>query len=182
MGTCGSASKLSDDDSKVVCFVGLNNSGKSHIIHSLLNEGMYDEYVSVSTCLADYHELPLGSTYLKLIDTGGQGRYRCNWIKFIDQSDAVIFVIDKTDHERMSVVKDEIQPILQQCANKNKPCLIMANKCDLDRSLSISNIEAITQASKSLCNYKIIESSAKNGDGLKTGKEWIIKQIRGIID
>lgn len=55
--------------------------------------------------------LPTNKTAL-IYDCSGQGRYRDGWSIFFPEIDCLIYVIDSTDIERMSIVKENLEIIL----------------------------------------------------------------------
>ena len=79
----------------IVTFIGLDNSGKSNIVHKLVSTDG-SEYVPVPTAGCEFYNL--SSSGLKIVDMGGIGKYRDQWPSYIKQSDGVVFVIDKSDH------------------------------------------------------------------------------------
>lgn len=161
---------------QTICFIGLDNSGKSRIIHELTNPGK--PYVSIPTAGADYHELLLGSSYLRIFDMGGIGKYRELWPQFIEQSDGVVFVIDKTDYKRMSRVREEIGEIYTLCKSLQLPLLILANKMDENKELKVSDITSITQVTQAHVEYAVKECSAKTGEGLIDARDWLIQKMK----
>lgn len=173
---CNMSVDVKGENYFTVTFVGLDNAGKSHIVHKLVNtEGQ--DYKSLSTAGCDYKELNMGSTYIRIYDCGGLGKYRELWSTYIRQSDGVVFVIDKSDHVRMSRVREEIQDVMQLCNSLNLPLLILANKTDKDKQLRIDDIASITQAPQARITYSIKECCAVTGEGLNAGRDWIMQSM-----
>jgi len=175
---CNLSVEDSPDFSSTVCFLGLDGSGKSEIVYNLVNTEPSKKYVPVSTAGVEYHELPIGSTYLKIYDCGGMGKYRELWPQFIRQSDGVVFVIDRSDKERMSRVREEIEEVMGLCNALSLPLLIFANKSDIDSTLKTQEINQITRASTARIEYTIKECSAKTGDGLSSGRDWLLQHLK----
>ena len=175
---CNLSVEADIDVSNVVTFVGLDGSGKSEIIFSLVNKDPNKKYIPISTAGLEYHELSMGSTYLKIYDCGGTGRYRDLWDQFIRQSDGVVFVIDKTDLDRMGRVREEIESVITICNSFSIPLLIFAHKTDLNSTLTKLDIESITRINIARIQYNIIESSTKNGNGLIAGRDWILQNLK----
>ena len=47
-----------------------------------------------------------------MYDCSGQGRHRENWKMFYSEVDVVVMVIDASDADRLSVVKEHIEDII----------------------------------------------------------------------
>ena len=62
------------------------------------------------------------------------------WRHYYQNSDALIFVIDSNDRDRLSECKDELWRFLQEDELKDSVLLIMANKQDLPNALSTQEI------------------------------------------
>lgn len=162
------------DTSFTVTIVGLDNSGKSHIVHKLTNtDGT--EYVPVPTAGCEFYNL--SSSSLKIIDMGGIGKYRDQWPSYIKQSDGVVFVIDKSDHIRMSRVREEIADVLELVSKLSIPILILANKSDIDQNLNEQDIASICQISQFHVQYDIKLCSAKTGEGISQGRDWLMSHM-----
>lgn len=74
-------------------------------------------------------------------DVGGQTSIRRYWKGYYPNTRALVFVIDSSDKERMSIVKEEMFLLLQEDDLKNVPLLIMANKQDVEGCLSDQEVE-----------------------------------------
>lgn len=172
---CSSSQQESTKNASTICFLGLDGAGKSHIVHRILNNDSKD-YIPISTPASEYYEIP--EYNLRLFDVGGLGKYRELWIQIVKQSDGVVFVIDKTDHVRMSRVREEISEVLTECANLSIPILILANKCDLDKTLNENDISSITQISQFHVEYAIKDCSAVTGEGITSGRDWIMQHVK----
>jgi ADP-ribosylation factor-like protein 1 len=58
------------------------------------------------------------------------------WRCYYPGTNAVIFVIDSTDKERIDTVKQELYFVLEEEELKNAPFVILANKQDLKGAMS----------------------------------------------
>ena len=75
---------------------------------------------------------------LTLWDVGGQARKL--WKHYYDKVDGLIFVIDSSDKERLSIVKEELMKIMIEPGLEKVPVLIMCNKQDLEDAASEDEI------------------------------------------
>lgn len=62
-------------------------------------------------------------------DVGGQAVRL--WKHYFDNIDAIIYVVDSTDKERLAKAKNELHRISQDSGLANVPYMIMLNKIDL---------------------------------------------------
>lgn len=175
---CGLSVENDQGFNRTVAFIGLDNSGKSRIVYNLVNTDQSQEYVPICTAGAAFYEIQMGGSSFRIYDVGGLGRYREQWPYYISQSDAVCFVIDKSDKDRLGRVREEITEVLKLCAQKSLPLLILSNKTDLDKEITISDIQSITQVGASRIEYTIKECCAVTGDGINAGREWLMSHIK----
>ncbi|CAD5116962.1 DgyrCDS5801 [Dimorphilus gyrociliatus] len=120
--------------SKRILVLGLDNSGKSTIIHGLSAKKKGETFVSKPTegfnivCIEDS---------MNFWEVGGSPKYRTYWPKFLDNAHdlaLLIYVIDSADSSRMSESSDALQMVLAHENMKNVPLLLCANKQDLQHS------------------------------------------------
>jgi GTPase SAR1 family protein len=72
-------------------------------------------------------------------DVGGQAVRL--WKHYFDSIDAIIYVVDSTDKERVTKSKDEVHRISKDPALSGVPYLIMLNKIDLeDKRMSVDEL------------------------------------------
>jgi small GTP-binding protein len=85
-----------------VIFVGLDNSGKSSVLHYLQgNSGSTAPTVGFGK-----EEFKHGEVTFEAMDMSGQSKYRNLWASYSAGVDAVVFVVDATDRLRFKVAKD----------------------------------------------------------------------------
>ena len=95
---------------KVIC-CGLDNSGKTTIINYLKpNKAKTIEITP--TVGFSVEEFKKNNMTFTVFDMSGAGRYRSLWEHYYSECHAVIFVIDTNDRDRICVVKDEIDGLL----------------------------------------------------------------------
>ena len=69
-------------------------------------------------------------------DVGGQAKIRKLWHHYFAGSDAVIFVVDSSDHERIEEARDELYSVMGDDRLRDAALLVYCNKQDL-RGLSL---------------------------------------------
>ena len=79
---------------------------------------------------------------LDLWDVGGQESFRPMWRHYYTGTNAVVFVVDAADRDRIEQVKVEMEHMAVNDQLINTTWLVLANKQDLPNALRSSEIEA----------------------------------------
>lgn len=107
-------------------------------------------------------------------DVGGQEKIRRLWRYYYQGSDALIFVVDSADHERFCEARDELHSVLADDSLRSIPVLVLANKQDVSRALSVAQVAQELELSKLRTQKWFVQaSSAVTGDGLYEGLDWL---------
>jgi len=115
---------------------------------------------------------------LQVWDLGGQTSIRPYWRCYYANTDAIIYVIDSCDHDRLGIAKTELFAMLEEEELKDATLLVFANKQDLPNALSdeeISNKLGLSKIKNR--QWTIFKTSAVNGTGLTEGLDWLCKNI-----
>lgn len=108
----------------------------------------------------------------------GQKSIRPYWRNYYDQTDALIYVVDSADKRRMEETGVELQQLLDEEKLSHVPLLVLANKQDLLNALSPAELTAELGLNELReRTWNIIACSAKTGEGLNEGLEWLVEQI-----
>lgn len=143
----------------IIC--GLDNSGKTTIVN-FLKEGRF--VPTTPTMGKEKQEIIVAGTKLELFDMGGQSSFRALWLGELKDSKCVLWVIDRSDLNRIQESRREFEKILP-IAEKNKvKILIAANKVDKP-GMEIKDIIDIFELHK-VDNFEIMEVSAMTGKGM----------------
>lgn len=105
-----------------------------------------------------------------MFDVGG--KVRSLWSHYYDDLDAIIFVVDSTDKDRISIVKDEFNKLSSEISFQSAVILVLFNKQDLQECIDFKVlVEEIGIDSINENDIIIQKCSAKTGDGLLDGME-----------
>ena len=111
-------------------------------------------------------------------DLGGQSSIRPFWRCYFPNTDAIIFVVDSADVERLNIARLELHSLLNEEELKDAPLLIFANKQDMKGALNAAAIsEALGLSSIKDRQWTIQETSATRGRGLFEGFDWLVTCI-----
>ncbi|KAM3620705.1 uncharacterized protein V6R79_000782 [Siganus canaliculatus] len=89
----------------------------------------------------------------------------------------LIFVVDSNDGERMKEAADELHQMLEEDELRGVALLVFANKQDLPRAMSVSDITEALGLSGVSQPWLVQPSCAVSGSGLVEGLDWLSNQI-----
>ena len=116
---------------------------------------------------------------LNVWDIGGQKAIRPYWRNYFEQTDAMVYVIDSADRKRIEETGLELADLLEEDKLSGVPVIVLANKQDLVTALSPDEVaDALNLYSIRDRPWQIQACSAKTGEGLQDGMEWLVKQVR----
>jgi ADP-ribosylation factor-like protein 3 len=176
MGLLSLLKKLKKNEKEArILILGLDNSGKTTILKRLS-----DEDISTITPTQGFNvkSLVQNDLNLNVWDIGGQKSIRPYWRNYFDHTDALIYVIDSSDQKRMEETGIELDQLVNEEKLDNVPILIFANKQDLMNAHDAEEIsEGLNLVSINDRPWHIQPCSAKSGEGLQDGMEWVMEFI-----
>ena len=115
---------------------------------------------------------------LNVWDVGGQTILRPLWRHYYSGSHALIYVVDSSDVDRVDLAAEELRAVLDTDEMRRCPVLVYANKQDLPRALSPTELAA-RLGLHSLREHKwyIQAACGKTGDGLYEGLDWVVASL-----
>lgn len=165
-----------------VLIIGLDNAGKTTLLEKI-KALFVDTYESAPpeniapTVGLNIGRMELGGAKIIFWDLGGQSGLRTIWERYYSETNAIIYVVDAADHERISEARDSFEAVMQNEQLSGLPVLVCANKQDLPGLQDIGSIFDPT-ATAGLHPFRVQSICALNGDGVKDGVEWIVSNLR----
>ena len=159
-----------------VLMLGLDAAGKTTILYNLkLNEVVH----TIPTIGFNAETVEFGRFKLSMWDIGGQEKIRALWRHYFNNCDALIYVVDSADVERMELAAEELRDVLKAPELEDSVVLIMANKQDLPGALTTEQVAqkmGVNQMRKR--QWHIQGCCASNGQGLYEGLANMTKMIK----
>ena len=76
-----------------------------------------------------------GNVTIKLWDIGGQPRFRSMWERYCRGVNAIVYMVDAADHDKIEASKNELHNLLEKPQLAGIPILVLGNKRDLEGAL-----------------------------------------------
>ena len=159
--------------------LGLDNAGKTTILKKFNGE----DIDKISPTLGfNIKTLHYQDFKLNVWDVGGQTTIRSYWRNYFEQTDGLIWVVDSSDKMRLEDCKKELHSLLKQEKLVGATLFIFCNKQDIEGALTVNEIKEFLDLEKMVTrHWGIIPCSAKTGEGLLEGIDWLVYDIASRI-
>ena len=173
MGCC---SKRTINSMPRILMTGLDGAGKTTILYQLK---MGEAVKTIPTIGFNVETLDYKGMAITVWDVGGQDKIRVLWKHYYRNTDAVIFVVDSSDIDRLEDAAYELQKIIDEEELRYCPILVWANKQDLNNARPPGEIaERLNMGKYSKRLWLVQGSSGTTAQGLKDGMDWIQDNFR----
>jgi len=160
-----------------VTLVGLQNSGKTNLVKALTS-GQFVEEIT-PTLGFQMTKVTKGDVTITLWDLGGQPRFRCLWERYCRGCDAIVYVVDASDHKKIPEAKKEFRALLNIPLLAGIPILVVATKNEIQTAYGVDKIieemelkSLADQQNREVCCYSI---SAKKSVNIDITLNWMIR-------
>merc|ERR1712098_294564 len=159
-----------------VLMVGLDAAGKTAILYKI----KHDEVVTtIPTIGFNVETITTDKITFTVWDIGGQDKIRPLWKHYYEDTEAIIFVVDSNDQDRLKLAKEELHTMLRDDQIRDAIILVMANKQDLPNAMSAQELKEKLELPK-VCNsaWHIQGACAVQGMGIHEGLDWLADAIK----
>lgn len=155
-----------------ILILGLDNAGKTTILYRL----QVDEVVqTIPTIGFNVETVQYKNIKFQVWDLGGQTSIRPYWRCYYPNTNAVIYVVDSADPDRIGDSKEELRLMLEEEELKGVTLLALANKQDLPGALSAAEVsEGLGLTTIRNRQWAIFQTSAIKGSGINEGLDWLV--------
>ncbi|ELP91079.1 ADP-ribosylation factor, putative [Entamoeba invadens IP1] len=169
-------SKLLGKKDMRILMVGLDAAGKTSILYKLK---LGEIVTTIPTIGFNVETVDYKNISFTVWDVGGQDKIRPLWRHYYQNTQAIIFVVDSNDRDRISEAKEELMKMLNEDEMRNAVLLVFANKHDLPQAMSISEVtEKLGLQTIKNRKWYCQTSCATNGDGLYEGLDWLADTLK----
>jgi len=159
-----------------VVMVGLDAAGKTTILYRLK---LGEVVVSIPTIGFNVETVEYKRINFNVWDVGGQDKLRPLWRYYYQGSNAIIYVIDANDRERIGKAREELSKVLQDDALRDAALLVFANKQDLPHAMTTAEVvDKLGLQSMKKRTWYVQGSCATNGEGLFEGLDWLAANVK----
>ncbi|XP_019840347.2 ADP-ribosylation factor-like protein 8B [Bos indicus] len=157
--------------------VGLQYSGKTTFVN-VIASGQFSEDM-IPTVGFNMRKVTKGNVTIKIWDIGGQPRFRSMWERYCRGVNAIVYMIDAADREKIEASRNELHNLLDKPQLQGIPVLVLGNKRDLPNALDEKqliekmNLSAIQD--REICCYSI---SCKEKDNIDITLQWLIQHSK----
>ncbi|CAL1536132.1 unnamed protein product [Lymnaea stagnalis] len=159
-----------------VVTLGLDGAGKTSILFKLKQ----NEFIpTIPTIGFNVETVEYKNFKFTIWDVGGQHKIRPLWKHYYFNTQAVIFVVDSSNRERLEEAQGELVKLVQEKELKEASLLIFANKQDVEECVTIEELTEQFGLLKLCCNrsWHLQACDGKSGQGLADGLEWLSRQM-----
>lgn len=169
-------SSLFGQKERRILILGLDGAGKTTILYRLQ---VGEVVTTIPTIGFNVETVTYKNLKFQVWDLGGQTSIRPYWRCYYSNTDAIIYVVDSVDRERIGISKQELISMLEEEELKKSLLLVFANKQDCDQAMSPAEVaQELGLAALRDRKWQIFKTSALKNIGLDEGMEWLATTLQ----
>ena len=157
-----------------ILMLGLDAAGKTSILYKIKNG---ESVLTIPTIGFNVETFEYKRFNMTVWDIGGQDQIRNLWSYYYHNTDALIFVVDSNDIQRIDEARKELDKLLDSDELRDAVLLVYANKQDLPNAMKPQELASKLQLTSLRRPWFVQGTCAKTGDGLYEGLDWVGQQI-----
>uniref|UniRef100_A0A8C5L585 ADP-ribosylation factor-like protein 1 n=5 Tax=Myomorpha TaxID=1963758 RepID=A0A8C5L585_JACJA len=153
-----------------ILILGLDGAGKTTILYRLQ---VGEVVTTIPTIGFNVETVTYKNLKFQVWDLGGQTSIRPYWRCYYSNTDAVIYVVDSCDRDRIGISKSELVAMLEEEELRKAILVVFANKQDMEQAMTPSEMaNALGLPALKDRKWQIFKTSATKGTGLDEAMEW----------
>ena len=160
-------------DPKFVLVCGLDNAGKT----CLLNTLQHLQAPTVPTMGFNAETVHIGHATVQVFDMCGQDTRRDGWKMFFQHADALVYVVDANDVQRLYESGTELARIRHHSRFPDVPILILANKQDEPRAATPAQVMRGMRLDGETRPWRVAGTVVKHDEGIQEPMAWLVQQM-----
>ncbi|TKW20458.1 hypothetical protein SEVIR_4G089500v4 [Setaria viridis] len=159
-----------------VVMLGLDAAGKTTILYRL---HVGEVLSTVPTIGFNVEKVEYKNVAFTVWDVGGQDKLRPLWRQYLSNSDALIYVVDSVDRDRVGVAREEFQAIAKDPLMLNSVVLVLANKQDMKGAMKPPEVgQRLGLYDLKNRTSRVVGACALTGEGLHEGLGWLAATLK----
>ncbi|KAF4530704.1 hypothetical protein B566_EDAN004945 [Ephemera danica] len=159
-----------------ILILGLDGAGKTTILYRLQ---VGEVVTTIPTIGFNVEQVTYKNLKFQVWDLGGQTSIRPYWRCYYSNTDAIIYVVDSADRDRIGISKDELVYMLEEEELKGAVLVVLANKQDIEGALSVAEVhQALGLDALKNRTFQIFKTSATKGEGLDQAMDWLSNALQ----
>lgn len=169
-----------------VALLGVESAGKTSVLawvrasyegRSARQAGLESVTPTVGLNVA---RLKTGPERLLLWDLGGAKALRPIWERYVEDAEALIWVVDASDATRLEESASCLRELMSRKHLIHSPLLVLANKQDADDAMdAVKTSLALDLLSDAEMRPQCVQpTSAVTGQGIREGVDWLLQHLR----
>merc|ERR1712062_225217 len=159
-----------------ILILGLDGAGKTTLLYRLQ---VGEVVTTIPTIGFNVEQVTYKNLKFQVWDLGGQKSIRPYWRCYYSNTDAVIYVVDSADRDRIGISKQELVSMLEEEELKGAILVVLANKQDIEGAMSVTEVhQALGLEKLKNRTFQIFKASAIKGDGLDESMEWLSNALQ----
>jgi len=158
-----------------ILMLGLDGAGKTTILYKLK---LGELVTTVPTIGFNVETVAYKNISFTVWDVGGQAKIRALWKHYYQNTQALVYVVDSNDVERVNEAAEELHSMLQYDDLRDATVLILANKQDLPQAIGVADVLDRMRLQTLKNQWYIQAACAASGEGLFEGLDWLAKNVK----
>ncbi|CDW54641.1 Arf domain containing protein [Trichuris trichiura] len=156
--------------------LGLDAAGKTTILYKLK---LGQSVTTIPTVGFNVETVTYKNVKFNVWDVGGQDKIRPLWRHYYTGTQALIFVVDCADRDRIDEARQELHRIVNDREMRDAVILVFANKQDVVEAMKPHEVqEKLGLARLRERNWYVQPCCAASGDGLHEGLMWLTSNCK----